>query len=107
MQHWRGTFAEDALKWRDRTEDPDFTMQWSNIGVQSIRVAERELARVQGWQLVDGFTERHCSCSGLLDGRHFLPLAPNFLVRVARLLEAEPPGNGSSRGSSLPVELKH
>ena len=90
VQHWRGRFAEDEAKWRDRTEDTAYTMQWSDIGVQSVRVAERELARVQGWQLVDGFTDRHCSCTGLMDGRHFLPLAPNWLVRVARMVDEGP-----------------
>jgi len=95
ISSWRGGFFEQAQLMENRTEDLNFNMQWSDIGVQSVRVAEREVAREQGWVLLDGQTAHHCSCSGLKDGRHFLPLVPNFLVRLTRLVKSMP-----SRGMS-------
>ena len=90
---WRGAFAAGAERMRGETETPTYTMQWSDIGVQSVRVAERELARELGWLLLDGHTADHCQCSGLKDGRHFMPLVPNFLARLATLARQAAPRN--------------
>jgi hypothetical protein len=97
ISSWRGGFFEQAQLMENRTEDLNFNMQWSDIGVQSVRVAEREVAREQGWVLLDGQTAHHCSCSGLKDGRHFLPLVPNFLVRLTRLVKSMPSRRMSGR----------
>ena len=82
---WRDDFARNALRMVALTEslDPDYNMQWSDVGVVSVRVAEREVARRHGWRLIDPHTADHCACSGLRDGRHFVPLVPNFLRRIA------------------------
>ena len=85
VDNFRDTFAANALRMRERTEEFSYNMQWSDIGVEHVRVAEREVAREQGWLVLDAFTGHHCQCSGLRDGRHFLPLVPRFLVRLAAL----------------------
>ena len=89
-ESWRDAFAADAVRMRGRTESYSYNMQWSDIGVQTVRVAEREMAREQGWLLLDGRTADHCACTGLRDGRHFLPLMPHLLLRVARVIETHP-----------------
>ena len=90
VDNFRGAYADNALRMRDRTEEFAYNMQWSDLGVEHVRIAEREVAHEQGWLVLDAFTGHHCECSGQRDGRHFLPLVPRFLVRLAALADKAP-----------------
>lgn len=83
---YTGEYARDAAKWATRTEDVMYNMQFDDIGVQSLHVAERLVASEFNYSLMDPRVRGHCDCTGSTDGRHYVFLVPQFLHRLYRLL---------------------
>lgn len=85
-EKWSGPFAAAVAAqrvWHAR-ESLSYSMQWGQVGVESLNLAERQVARSMKFSLVDTRTQEHCECSGRGDGRHFLALVPDFLHRLMR-----------------------
>jgi len=99
---WRGRFAHDLPYLRDNTESASYSMQWSDVGVQSLRVAEYAMASELGWRLLDSNSLNHCACTGERDGRHFWPLDPQLVVRLAQLINSKPVALQSRPPHQLP-----
>ena len=101
-----GEFAREVAQHREQREDPRYTMQMTELGSVSLRVAEREAARMHGHFVKDADTDGLCACSGPSDGRHFPTAVPGFVVRLHnKLLDVMNGGHlqggamvGSTRG---------
>lgn len=83
-----GELAADVKEWGQATEIQPrlYNMQFDEIGVRSLHVAERVVASEFGMQLLDTHTEGMCDCTGITHGRHYPVLIPHFVVRLHRLL---------------------
>jgi len=82
---YTGEYAEAAANWASRTEDIKYNMQSTNIGVQSLHVAERVVAFEANYTLMDPRVRSRCACTGSSDGRHYAYLIPQFVHRLFRL----------------------
>jgi len=88
-QKWDGSFAAYAKQMEFAEEASEYTFQWGSVGSMTLNVAEHEVVRAKaasvagGWELIGTRTREHCECTGDRDGRHFLPLIPDFLVRLS------------------------
>lgn len=79
---YTGGYAQDAAKWATQTEDIMYNMQFDDIGVQSLHVAERVVANEFNYSLMDPLVRGHCDCTGSNDGRHYAFLIPQFVHRL-------------------------
>ena len=95
---WDGPFNAQRKRMRsieasEATPSDKYLMQWGRIGTDTINMAERvvvpSLSNGPGgakWELIATRTREHCDCTAMHDGRHFLPLAPDLLVRLSKKL---------------------
>ena len=76
-----------ASAWRRRTTDPLYSVQFTEVGTGFLRAAERRFAAAEGWALQPSHTDGQvCNCTGVGDGRHYVPLVPLFVVGLAETL---------------------
>lgn len=83
---WDGEYAKRSQALRFADESPAYATQWGRIGAATLNVAEYvAIGRVapRSWMFIGTRSREHCECTGPRDGRHFLPLIPNFLTRLA------------------------
>jgi hypothetical protein len=77
-----------ASAWRQRTTDPLYSVQFTEIGTDFLRAAEQRFAAAEGWVLQPSHTDDQiCNCTGVADGRHYAPLVPLFVVKLADTLK--------------------
>ena len=105
-EKWDGKFAANAASMRLSEERKDYHLQWSGVGSHTLNVAEQTLYHEKlsdaGWKLLGTRTRLHCECSAMHDGRHFLPLIPDFLVRLSEIVWGDAP---LPRGNYLTTAL--
>lgn len=67
-----------------------YSMQMTEVGAQALRAAEkRVVASTPRWALLDSFTNGDvCACTGEGDGRHFVPLIPQFVLALAEAINS-------------------
>ena len=75
-------YARDAANLAAQTEDIMYNMQFTDIGVQSLHVAERVVASEFNYSLMDPLVRGHCDCTGTSDGVHYAFLIPQFVHRL-------------------------
>ena len=76
-------------------------------GVQAQRVLEANLSDTHGWtMLASPSGPGVCSCTGAGDGRHFVPLVPEWTIRLAGLISSsnsphrkKPSARGMAQGN--------
>jgi hypothetical protein len=83
---FRGNWAEKAMGVEGETENPAYNYWPHEVGVQTLRAAEREIAATRGWRLLDVGTRWHSSCTNTQDGRHYTWLMPHFWRRLAAIV---------------------
>lgn len=83
---FRGDWAEKAMSVEGETENPAYNYWPHEVGVQTLRAAEREIAAARGWRLLDVGTRWHSSCTNTQDGRHYPWLMPHFWRRLAAIV---------------------
>ena len=91
VDKWDGKFARAAAEGSTymAEEGVDYPLQYSSIGTATMNVAAHELVRhfAPRWSIISTRTRDHCECTGMQDGRHFLALIPDFLVRLSSKLK--------------------
>lgn len=132
-EKWIDTYAKRSQELRKADESAMYAMQWGRIGAATLNIAEhvaiggpRSVAEMnvhsnnsklppRSWTLIGTKSLEHCECTGPRDGRHFLPLIPDFLTRLAdklwgiqaELSEGRSATNSNSGGSSRTGTSRH
>lgn len=98
QQRFQVPYSQAARRWNPRDEavprpfrpsDSEYLMQLTSVGTQTLNSLEDDVqAFIPTVVLVDSHTSNNtCACTGLGDGRHYVPLVPQFLVSLAAALQ--------------------
>ena len=82
-------WAQAAVMWTHRASEPSAQMALTAAGSRSMQRIEVSTVQPEGWTVIDPKVRLHCDCSAHTDGRHYLPLVPQFVVRVVEKASRE------------------
>lgn len=112
-ERFTGAYATSVALWKQRSiQDEMFSMQFDEIGAATVVAIESKSLSDSGWSLMatgthvqlprrshglvnsSRFSARSsaaeggvCSCTGMQDGRHYVPIIPHFVLRLSERIQ--------------------